>query len=212
MSRYVKLGIVVFTILAIAMVTACSKEEKVTKQPPKVNRKVIPKNEKPGVVAAKDGDGEEAAVVAAGKQPGDAAGAGEQLAKPDDTDPALDLYNPAGKINPFAPLFEKEHVVAAAKQTKKRRRRGHLTPLEKVDLSQLTLLGTIMASSGNRAMVADSSGKGYVVTAGTYIGMSSGRVVSILKDRIVVEEEVENILGKISLRKRELKLQKPLGE
>jgi len=60
--------------------------------------------------------------------------------------------------------------------------------------------------------VADTSGKGYVVTVGTYIGMASGRVVEIIRDRIIVEEEVENILGKISLRKRELKLQKETGD
>ncbi|MFZ5570114.1 MAG: pilus assembly protein PilP [Thermodesulfobacteriota bacterium] len=130
-----------------------------------------------------------------------------------DNRPPLELYNPAGKLDPFAPLFKEEQVVTEDKsQNKKKKRRGHLTPLEKVDLSQLVLLGTILAPSGNRAMVADTSGKGYVITNGTYIGMSSGRVVDILKDRIVVEEEVENILGKISLRKRELKIQKPLGE
>ncbi len=126
--------------------------------------------------------------------------------------PTLELYNPAGKLDPFAPLFKEEQVVTEDKSPTKKKRRGHLTPLEKVDLSQLVLLGTILAPSGNRAMVADTSGKGYVITIGTYIGMSSGRVVDILKDRIVVEEEVENILGKISLRKRELKIQKPLGE
>jgi type IV pilus assembly protein PilP len=121
-----------------------------------------------------------------------------------------DQYIPTGKIDPFVPLYNEEQVVAAAKPTK--RRRGHLTPLEKVDLSQLTLLGVILAPSGNRAMVAEAGGKGYVVTIGTYMGISSGRVIEILKDRIIVEEEVENILGKISLRKRELKLQKPAGE
>lgn len=216
MSRYVKLGVVAFTILAIAMFTGCSEEEKVTKQPQKASRKAIPKDEKTGVIAGKDNLGKPAGAIVAGQKPGaeqlPGVGADGQVAKPDDADAALDLYNPAGKINPFAPLFEKEHVVAAAKRTKKKQRRGHLTPLEKVDLSQLTLLGTIMASSGNRAMVADSSGKGYVVKTGAYIGMSSGRVIEILQDRIIVEEEVENILGKISLRKRELKLQKPLGE
>jgi type IV pilus assembly protein PilP len=36
--------------------------------------------------------------------------------------------------------------------------------------------------------------------------------VEIKKDKIIVEEEVENVLGEFKLTKRELKLQKPPGE
>jgi type IV pilus assembly protein PilP len=124
---------------------------------------------------------------------------------------AVDRYNPVGRIDPFQPLFKEEQVATNVSETKKKQR-ANLTPLEKVDLSQLRLLGVILAPSGDRAMVSEVNGKGYVITLGTYIGISSGRVVEILKDRVIVEEEVENILGKISLRKRELTLQKPAGE
>jgi len=125
----------------------------------------------------------------------------------------IETYDPEGKIDPFAPLFQKEKGSSLdVSKSYKKRRSGHLTPLEKVDLSQLKLLGIILAETGNRALVADTSGKGYVVTVGTYVGMASGRVVEIIRDRIIVEEEVENILGKISLRKRELKLQKQTGD
>ena len=47
---------------------------------------------------------------------------------------------------------------------------------------------------------------------GSYIGTNSGKVVQILRDKVIIEEEIENVLGNISLQKRELKLQKPLGE
>ena len=125
----------------------------------------------------------------------------------------IETYDPEGKIDPFAPLFQQEESSSLEiSKSYKKRRSGHLTPLEKVDLSQLKLLGIILAKSGNRALVADTSGKGYVVSVGTYIGMASGRVVEVLSDRLIVEEEVENILGKISLRKRELKLQKQTGD
>lgn len=86
------------------------------------------------------------------------------------------------------------------------------TPIEKVDLSQLKLVGIIFASGGNKALVEDASGKGFVIKKGTSIGIKSGRVIKILKGRVVVEEEAESILGKTSLVKRELKLQKPPGE
>jgi len=122
-----------------------------------------------------------------------------------------DLYNPEGKLNPFEPLFKKERVELAVGK-KKIKRRKPLTPLERVNLSQLTLVGIIRSPSGNRALVQETTGKGYVVKKGTYIGTNSGKIIQILKDRIIIEEESEDIYGKVSIIKKPLKLQKPPGE
>jgi len=122
-----------------------------------------------------------------------------------------DLYTPEGKLDPFEPLFKKERV-SLAETKKKIKRRKPLTPLERVNLSQLTLVGIIQAPSGSRALVQESSGKGYVVKKGTYIGTNSGKIVQILKDRIIIEEESEDIYGKVSIVQKPLKLQKPPGE
>ena len=73
-------------------------------------------------------------------------------------------------------------------------------------------MGIILASSGNRALVEESSGKGYVIKNGTYIGINSGKVVRIKKEKVVVEEEFEDVFGKTKLRQREIKLPKPHGE
>ena len=81
-----------------------------------------------------------------------------------------------------------------------------------VDLGQLKLVAIMHAKSGNKALVEEASGKGYIVAKGTYMGINSGRVVKILKDSIIIEEEAENIMGKRIIQERELKLQKPLGE
>ena len=62
------------------------------------------------------------------------------------------------------------------------------TPLQKADLSQLKLVGIIRASSRNRAMVEEASGRGYVIEKGTFIGINCGRVGRILKDRVIVDE------------------------
>jgi len=122
-----------------------------------------------------------------------------------------DLYIPEGKLDPFEPLFKKEPVsLAVGNKTIKQRK--PLTPLERVNLSQLTLVGIIQAPSGNRALVQETSGKGYVVKKGTYIGTNSGKIVQILKDRIIIEEESEDIYGKVSIIKKPIKLQKPPGE
>jgi type IV pilus assembly protein PilP len=81
-----------------------------------------------------------------------------------------------------------------------------------VDLSQLKLVGIIRAQSGNRALVQEASGKGYIVTKGTYIGIRCGRVSEIEKDKVIVEEEDIDFSGEITTRTRELKLQRPPGE
>ncbi len=86
------------------------------------------------------------------------------------------------------------------------------TPLERIDLSQLKLVGIVFSENGNKALMEESSGKGYVVSKGTYIGLNSGKVVQINKDRIVIEEEFEDVFGKTKLRQREIKLPKPPGE
>ncbi|UCH20539.1 MAG: pilus assembly protein PilP [Deltaproteobacteria bacterium] len=127
-----------------------------------------------------------------------------------ETDKAPTPYNPMGKIDPFEPLFkEKPAVTQAAKKIKKRTPR---TPLEKIDISQLKLVGIVLASSGNKALVQEASGKGYIIKKGTYIGLNSGKVVEIQKDNVIIEEEVEDVLGKVTTRKKEIRLPKPPGE
>lgn len=124
-------------------------------------------------------------------------------------------YSPAGKVDPFLPLFEEQPAApeeTADAQKQKKKRRMPLTPLERVDLSQLKLVGIIQAPSGNKALVEEASGKGYIIKKGTFIGIRAGRVLEIQKDRVVVEEEVENVLGQFTLETKELKLQKPPGE
>jgi len=119
------------------------------------------------------------------------------------------LYDPTGKIDPFEPLIKERPLVA---KKDKKIKRVPRTPLERIDLSQLKLVGIILASSGNRALVEESSGKGYVIKKGTYIGTNGGKIVQIEKEIVTVEEKFEDVFGKIQSRKRELKLPKPPGE
>jgi len=139
----------------------------------------------------------------------------------------IKIYSPEGKIDPFIPLFKKEKPVEkkvleekadAADNDKikkvQRVRRERTTPLEKVDLSQLKLVGIIRGTrSGDKAVVEDGNNKGYIVTKGTYIGIHYGIVEEIKRDRIVVrEEEGEDLAGKIKYREREMMIQRPPGE
>jgi len=122
-------------------------------------------------------------------------------------------YNPVGKVDPFAPLYkeetEKKAVNVAVKPKGPERPR---TPLEKLDLAQLKLTAIVTTQGLKRALVEEASGKGYVVMVGTKIGLERGAVVEIEQDRIVIEHQGEDDFGKVSSKKRELKLQKPPGD
>ena len=109
--------------------------------------------------------------------------------------------------NPFEPLFQKKTGISVADIPDPRQQRKFLTPLEKIDIGQLTLTGLIQAESGSRAILVDASGKGYVVKEGTYVGLNSGTVEKIESDRIVIVETKGVRQSKIVL-----KLQKPAGE
>ncbi|MEN8244967.1 MAG: pilus assembly protein PilP [Thermodesulfobacteriota bacterium] len=126
-------------------------------------------------------------------------------------------YKPKGKIDPFVPLIRAETKkdgggLVAATRKSERKKRKPTTPLEKIELSQLSLKAIVRSAQGNKALVQEASGKGYIVTKGTFIGVNQGTVIDIQKDRVIVEEEVENIQGDITLKTRELRLPKPSGE
>jgi type IV pilus assembly protein PilP len=125
-------------------------------------------------------------------------------------------YDSKGKVDPFIPLVkeepvkvEKTELIDAKGDVREKRTK---TPLEKIELSQLELKAIIMAPSGNKALVEEANGKGYIIRKGTYIGRHDGRVLKILKDKIVVEELLENHEGKMIAREKEIKLPKHPGE
>ncbi len=88
-------------------------------------------------------------------------------------------YDPTGKPDPFKSFLKQMLVV---KDTES------LSPLERFDLSQLTVTGIIWASRDPRALVEDPTGKGYIVGEGTGIGKNKGRIVRIGDNRVVVKE------------------------
>lgn len=120
-------------------------------------------------------------------------------------------YNPKGRIDPFEPLLREEGAQASTTPVLRKKREPQ-SPLEKIDLGQLKLVAIIGASSGNRALVEESSGKGYIVKEGTYVGLNSGKVVAINLDKVMIEEEYEDAYGKTIVKKKEITLPKPPGE
>lgn len=125
-------------------------------------------------------------------------------------------YDPQGRIDPFIPLVkdepvkvEKQGLLNAKGEVREKRTK---TPLEKIELDQLKLRAIIIAPSGNKALVEEANGKGYIIRRGTYIGRHDGKVIKILKGMVVVEELTENLEGKMTVKEKEIKLPKPPGE
>jgi Tfp pilus assembly protein PilP len=114
------------------------------------------------------------------------------------------FYSRKGRIDPFEPFLRKPEPEVAMGELKRRVPR---TPLEKIDLSQLRLTAVLRTPTKTKALVQESSGKGYVVNEGTYIGNKGGQVTTIFKDKVMVEEKYLDVFGKISVREREMKLQ-----
>ena len=123
------------------------------------------------------------------------------------------FYDPEGKLDPFQPLFAPEaQRMAPAKKKGKKKKRLPLTPLQRIGLSQLKLVGIIVSPTGNKALVEEPSGKGYIISKGTYVGTNFGRVKKVLNDRVIVEEEVEDFSsGELKPQTTELRLQKRPG-
>jgi Tfp pilus assembly protein PilP len=92
-----------------------------------------------------------------------------------------------GGRDPFRPMSLRPKVNT--------RSRENLSPLERLDLSQLKVVGIVWDIKEPRAMVEDTAGLGYVVKVGTPIGGNDGVVKAIHRNQVVVEETTADIYG-----------------
>lgn len=123
---------------------------------------------------------------------------GATMEKHDKSEPQETLYSmaPSLELGPETP-------VPAKKRKKKRVPR---TALERLNLDRLKLVGIIRAPDGTKAIVEDHTGKGHVLTVGTYIGPNNGRVIGIEKNIVIIAEEIMDASGKIKVKEFVLKL------
>ena len=198
-------GHAALTMLVACFLCSCGGDQKEASKPPVVSKKIAV----PAQPAAATIPGSNRSQV----QPPQAEAPPVETKSTADTEHRI--YDPEKRVNPFIPLFKAkpENTPAETQMAKKKsRKRIPQTPLERISLSQLKLVAIIRAPSGNRALVEDSSGKGYIIKQGTYIGLNAGIVTQINSDSVVVEEEKENLMGELVLQNTEMKLQKPTGE
>jgi type IV pilus assembly protein PilP len=99
-------------------------------------------------------------------------------------------FDPAGKRDPFRP-----YVTSA--ELAERRSKEQLSPLQRLELSQLRLVAIVWGMRRNHAMVEDSGGVGYVLRVGTKVGPNGGRVARITPDAVYVEESFRDATGSV---------------
>ena len=118
------------------------------------------------------------------------------------------LYSGISKIDLFLPLIKAD----AAAEDDDEKKRAPQTPLERFDIGQLKLSAVVEAADGNSAIIVESSGRGYVVKHGYFIGLNNGQITEIKSDRVVIEEPMgKNERGETKYNIIELILPKPAG-
>ncbi|MBU0462875.1 MAG: pilus assembly protein PilP [Proteobacteria bacterium] len=115
-------------------------------------------------------------------------------------------YDSLGKIDPFESLIQEK--VEESQPLIDERPKRILTPLEKIELSQIRLVAVIIMKNRQIAMVEEANGKGYEVGIGTYIGKNQGKVSEIKDSSIVIKELIKDYKGKLKERFQEIKLHK----
>ncbi len=130
-------------------------------------------------------------------------------------------YNPAGKSDPFLPFIETDLAVKKEKEKKAkeeelkkkvRSAKRPISPLQQARSGSSASSGSPVTTRERMAIVEDGVAKKYYpLFVGTYIGPNEGRVVSILPDRVIVEEPVRSPAGegqKMQIRRMTIMLHK----
>lgn len=95
-------------------------------------------------------------------------------------------YDPSGRRDPFLPMYQPGQQLELD---------SSLPPLQRVGLTELSLIGVIWGNYGYTAMVQTPDGKGYSIRRGTRIGPNNGVVSSITERGIIVQERFTDVYG-----------------
>ena len=107
-------------------------------------------------------------------------------------------YYPLGKPDPFHPFVE---IVIATKKTEEKKVSAY--PLEREEIEKFSLVGIIGDQLQRLAIVEvmeEGKLKFYPLLRGTHIGLRKGKVMEIMADRVIVEEQDKSKTKRIILK------------
>ena len=100
-------------------------------------------------------------------------------------------FYPVKALDPFVPFMD---MSAQLKTEEDEPKDGGppLTPLQKMTLSEIEkgLKAITWGDLGKKAVIEDSTGRGYIVNVGTPAGERSGVITQIFNDRLVIQQEI----------------------
>ncbi len=104
------------------------------------------------------------------------------------------IYDPSKTVDPFVPFTVK------IKQEEHKK----LSPLEKLSLNEIKLVGISKVHGKYIALIEDSTGRGYFIEVGVHVG--DGKVVKITENEVHIVQHIRNFMGKITSNEIILKL------
>lgn len=126
-----------------------------------------------------------------------------EAAPSEQEDPAAYVYDPTGKRDPFRSYrFEQESSSGLEEVA---------GPLESFELEQLSLVAVVWETPRPRALVADPSGRSYIVEEGTRVGKNEGRVIHIGDNLVLVKETYEDFAGERTTKDVEMRIRGSQG-
>jgi len=98
------------------------------------------------------------------------------------------IFYPIKAFDPFAPFIAPETSNVNEEEPKT----APLTPLQRMSLGELEkgLKAITWGQLGEKAVIEDSTGRGYIVVVGTPAGDHSGVIKEISKDHLVIQQEI----------------------
>jgi len=105
------------------------------------------------------------------------------------------VYQIEGRRDPFVPLVATKSTAASFEK-----------PLEAFDLPQFLIKAVIIGMGETKVMVAAPDGKSYILKKGMRLGKANGVIQDINRERVLVEEQYQDMTGKIRKNIQELKV------
>jgi type IV pilus assembly protein PilP len=105
------------------------------------------------------------------------------------------VYQVEGRRDPFVPLIATKKTAGDFEH-----------PLEAFDLPQFQVKAVIVGMGETKAMVAAPDGKSYILKVGMRIGKANGVIKDINRERVLVEEQYQDLTGNLRKNIQELKV------
>lgn len=105
------------------------------------------------------------------------------------------VYPIEGRRDPFVPLIATKRTASDFEN-----------PLEAFDLPQFQVKAVIIGMGETKVMVSAPDGKSYILKKGMRLGKANGVIQDINRERILVEEQYQDLTGKFRKNLQELKV------